>query len=161
MATRARALSQHALRAVAIGLIVLALLWNPHTVIPLYFLAFIITLITQFFIPAKALEWPMLVDKCDMVPALSLFNITLTVAQTLGFLVVGGLITLLFPPFHLSLGLASVQVHLETSPELIDEYLAQCLDQKQVFRLFNRPSRLINHYQNFILDPTIETGTCP
>ena len=100
----------NALRAVATGLIVVALLWNPHTVIPLYFLAFVISLITQFFIPAEASAIPLLVDKKDLVPALSLFNITLTIAQALGFLVIGGLITALFPPFHISLGFFSVQV---------------------------------------------------
>ena len=88
----------NALRAVASGLMALALLWNPHTVIPLYFLAFVISLITQFFTPAEAAAIPQLVDKHDLVLALSLFNITLTLAQALGFLVVGGLITALFPP---------------------------------------------------------------
>ena len=36
----------NALRAVATGLMVVALLWNPHTVIPLYMLAFAISLIS-------------------------------------------------------------------------------------------------------------------
>lgn len=100
----------NALRAIATGLIVLALLWNPHTVIPLYLLAFVISLITQFFIPAEASAIPLLVDKNDLVPALSLFNITLTLAQALGFLLLGGLITALLPPFGLSLGFLRVQV---------------------------------------------------
>jgi MFS family permease len=100
----------NALRAVASSLIVLALLWNPHTVIPLYFLAFAISLITQFFIPAEASAIPLLVGKHQLVPALSLFNITLTIAQAFGFLVLGGLITALFPTFHLSLGFINVQV---------------------------------------------------
>jgi MFS family permease len=100
----------NALRAVATLLIVVALLWNPHTVIPLYVLAFVISLITQFFTPAEASAIPQLVGKKDLVAALSLFNITLTIAQALGFLVVGGLITSLFPPFRLSLGFTSVQV---------------------------------------------------
>jgi Na+/melibiose symporter-like transporter len=100
----------NALRAVATGLIVVALLWNPHAVIPLYFLTFVISLITQFFTPAEASAIPLLVSKNDLVPALSLFNITLTLAQALGFLLLGGLITALFPPFHLSLGLINLQV---------------------------------------------------
>jgi MFS family permease len=100
----------NALRAIATGLIVLALLWNPHTVIPLYLLAFAISLITQFFIPAEASAIPLLVDKNDLVPALSLFNTTLTLAQALGFLLLGGLITALLPPFGLSLGFLRVQV---------------------------------------------------
>src|SRR2546421_9850992 len=44
----------NASRAVATALLVLALLWNPHTVIPLYFLAFVISVISQFFSPAEA-----------------------------------------------------------------------------------------------------------
>jgi len=100
----------NALRAIATGLIVLALLWNPHTVIPLYLLAFVISLITQFFTPAEASAIPLLVNKNDLGPALSLFNITLTIAQALGFLLLGGLITALLPPFGLSLGFLHVQV---------------------------------------------------
>src|SRR5947209_1191977 len=100
----------NALRAVATGLIVLALLWNPHTVLPIYFLTFFISLVTQFFTPAEASAIPLLVSKKDLAPALSLFNITLTIAQALGFLVLGGLITALFPPFSLSLGFIQLQV---------------------------------------------------
>jgi MFS family permease len=100
----------NALRAASTGLLVLALLWNPHTVIPLYFLAFVTSLITQFFTPAEASAIPLLVDKSELPPALSLFNITFTIAQVLGFLLLGGLITALFPPFRLSLGFTSVEV---------------------------------------------------
>src|SRR5713101_5519233 len=100
----------NALRAVTTGLIVFALLWNPHMLIPLYFLTFVISLVTQFFIPAEASAIPLLVSKNDLAPALSLFNITLTIAQALGFLLLGGLVTALFPPFHLSLGSLRVQV---------------------------------------------------
>src|SRR5258708_5753805 len=100
----------NALRAASTGLIVLALLWNSHTVIPLYLLAFATSLITQFFTPAEASAIPLLVDKNELAPALSLFNITFTIAQVLGFLLLGGLITALFPPFRLSLGFTSVQV---------------------------------------------------
>src|ERR1700694_4663956 len=92
------------------GLIVVALLWNPHLLIPLFFLTFVISLVTQFFIPAEASAIPLLVSKSDLAPALSLFNITLTIAQALGFLVLGGLLTVLFPSFHLSLGFLQVQV---------------------------------------------------
>ena len=102
--------ASNALRAAATGLMVLALLLNPHSVISLFFLAFAISLITQFFMPAEATSIPLLVGKNDLVPALSLFNITLTLAQALGFLVVGGLITALFPPFQLALGFMKVEV---------------------------------------------------
>lgn len=100
----------NALRAGTTGLIVWTLLWNPHLLLPLFFLTFLISLVTQFFIPAEASAIPLLVSKHDLAPALSLFNITLTIAQALGFLVLGGLLTVLFPPFHLSLGSLHIQV---------------------------------------------------
>ena len=100
----------NALRAVAMGLMVFALLWNPHTIIWIYFLAFFISLVTQFFTPAEASAIPLLVDKKDLVSALSLFNITLTLAQALGFLVLGGLVTALVPPFQVSLGITNIRV---------------------------------------------------
>ena len=100
----------NALRASTTGLIVVALLWNPHMLIPLYFLTFVISLVTQFFTPAEASAIPLLVSKNDLAPALSLFNITLTIAQALGFLLLGGLITALFPSFRLSLGFIHIQV---------------------------------------------------
>src|ERR1700730_14545322 len=100
----------NALRATTTGLIVVALLWNPQMLLPLYFLTFVISLVTQFFTPAEASAIPLLVSKNDLAPALSLFNITLTAAQALGFLVLGGLLTVLFPSFHLSFGFLHVQV---------------------------------------------------
>ena len=98
------------LRAVAMGLMVFVLLVDPYTVVWLFFLAFAISLISQFFTPAEASAIPLLVDKEDLVSALSLFNITLTIAQALGFLVLGGLVTSLFPPFDVTLGVIHVHV---------------------------------------------------
>ena len=98
------------LRAIASGLMVFALLVNPHTLVTLYFLAFVISLISQFFTPAEASAIPLLVERKDLVSALSLFNITLTIAQALGFLVLGGLVTSLFPPFDIVLG--SIRLHV-------------------------------------------------
>src|SRR5581483_9509441 len=100
----------NALRATTTGLIVVALLWNPHMLLPLYFLTFVISLVTQFFTPAEASAIPLLVSKHDLAPALSLFNITFTIAQALGFLVLGGLLTVLFPSFSLAFGFLRVQV---------------------------------------------------
>ena len=98
------------LRAAAMGLMVFVLLVNPHTVVWLFFLAFAISLISQFFTPAEASAIPLLVSRRDLVSALSLFNITLTIAQALGFLVLGGLVTSLFPPFDIALGLIHVHI---------------------------------------------------
>ena len=100
----------NALRAIASGLIVVALLWNPNTVIPLFLLNFFISMVTQFFMPAESSAIPLLVGKRNLVPALSLFNITLNVAQAVGFLLLGRLIEGFFSPFRLRLGFTSVTV---------------------------------------------------
>src|SRR5713226_5078787 len=50
----------NALRAATTGLIVFALLWNPRMLVPLFFLTFLISLVTQFFIPAEASAIPLL-----------------------------------------------------------------------------------------------------
>src|ERR1017187_10177476 len=52
----------------------------------------------------------MLVGRKELVPALSLFNITLTLAQAIGFLLLGRLISAIFSPFHLALGFTRVLV---------------------------------------------------
>jgi Na+/melibiose symporter-like transporter len=100
----------NALRAIATLLIVLALIWNPRTVLPLFFLNFFISMVTQFFMPAESSAIPLLVGKRNLVPALSLFNITLNVAQAIGFLLLGRLIESIFSSFSLPLGLARVTI---------------------------------------------------
>src|SRR5579875_1404874 len=82
----------NALRGIASFLMVVALVWKPATVIPLFFLNFFISMVTQFFMPAESSAIPLLVGKENLVPALSLFNITLNVAQAIGFLLLGLLI---------------------------------------------------------------------
>jgi Na+/melibiose symporter-like transporter len=100
----------NALRAIATFLIVVALIWNSQTVIPLFLLNFFISMVTQFFMPAESSAIPLLVGKRNLVPALSLFNITLNVAQAIGFLLLGRLIEGIFSPFSLPLGLTRVTV---------------------------------------------------
>ena len=92
------------LRAFAMFLIVLGLLWNPHTATTLYILSFITSLIAQFFTPAEAASIPLLVGEERLVAAISLFNITLTLSQVVGFLLLGQLIAFLIPAFSFALG---------------------------------------------------------
>lgn len=100
----------NALRAIATLLLVVALVWNPNTVIFLFLLNFLISMITQFFMPAESSAIPLLVGKENLVPALSLFNITLNIAQAIGFLVLGRLVVGFFSDFHLNLGFTSATV---------------------------------------------------
>jgi MFS family permease len=98
------------LRALATALLVGALLWNSQALVALFVLTCLISLVTQFFTPAEASAIPLLVGERDIEPALSLFSITLTLAQVLGYLVIGGLLTSLLPTFHLTLGVLHLEV---------------------------------------------------
>src|SRR5713101_6481876 len=82
------------LRAIATFGFVISLLLNQHQLIPVYLITFLISAIGQFFGPAEGATIPMLVNEQELMPALSLFNITFILSQALGFL--------LFAPIILS-----------------------------------------------------------
>ncbi len=100
------------LRAGTMLLIVISLLFNSTNLLPLYVLTFITSLIGQFFIPAEGASIPLLVKENELVPALSLFNITMTLSQAIGFLLLGGLVSRIFPPFTLQL--AGLTLHVQS-----------------------------------------------
>lgn len=87
------------LRMVTMLLVVVALLWNRSSLWPLYVLTFLASTIGQFFIPAEGAAIPTLVGEQELMAALSLFNISLTIAQAVGFLLLGRIVATLFPPF--------------------------------------------------------------
>ncbi len=89
------------LRMGTMVLIVVSLLMNRDSIWPLYVLSYLTALIGQFFIPAEGSSIPILVGENDLLPALSLFNISITVSQALGFLLLGRVVATLFPPFTL------------------------------------------------------------
>ncbi len=68
---------------------VASLLIDRADVAPIYLLTFLIAVVSQFFTPAEGAAIPLLVDERELVNALSLFNITFTLAQALGFIVLG------------------------------------------------------------------------
>jgi MFS family permease len=92
------------LRMVATFLLVVSLLIDPSNLWPLYVLAFMTSLIGQFFMPAEGSSIPLLVGERELMPALSLFNISFTVSQALGFLLLGRVLTAIFPSFTFQLG---------------------------------------------------------
>jgi MFS family permease len=100
------------LRAITVALMVISLLTNRTDLLPLYLLTFTTSLIGQFFIPAEGASIPLLVGEGELVPALSLFNITMTLSQAIGFLLLGGIIAHVFPPFTLQL--ATVTLHVQS-----------------------------------------------
>src|SRR5690242_3423738 len=64
------------LRMATMLLLVVSLLANNTNLWPLYVLTFVTSLIGQFFIPAEGSSIPLLVGERDLMPALSLVNIS-------------------------------------------------------------------------------------
>lgn len=89
------------LRAIATIGFVVALLTNRHQLITIYLLTILISSIGQFFTPAEGASIPMLVNEDELVPALSLFSITFTLSQALGFILFAPLLLSLLPTFHI------------------------------------------------------------
>jgi MFS family permease len=86
------------LRAVAAVAFAVALHANQSAIIPAILLSFITATIGQFFAPAEGASIPLLVYPDELVNALSLFNITFTISQALGIIVLGPAIILFVPP---------------------------------------------------------------
>ncbi len=92
------------LRMVMMLLICASLLFNRTALWPLFALTFLSSLISQFFTPAEGASIPLLVGEQELMPALSLFNITITLAQAIGFLLLGRVVAAIFPNFTLHIG---------------------------------------------------------
>jgi len=87
------------LRAAATFLFVLTLLVDPHLLLPIYLLTFLISSIGQFFTPAEGSAIPLLVSDDELMPALSLFNITFMLSQALGYVIFAPILLNLLPTF--------------------------------------------------------------
>jgi MFS family permease len=92
------------LRIVTMLLMFVSILVDRTNVWPLFGLMFLTSLIGQFFIPAEGSSIPLLVGERDLMPALSLFNISMTLSQAIGFLILGSIVTKIFQPFSFMLG---------------------------------------------------------
>src|SRR5579885_746222 len=90
------------LRAIASFAFVISLLTNRHQLLPIYLLTFLVSSIGQFFAPAEGSTIPLLVSDDELMPALSLFNITFMLSQALGFILLAPLALSLIPSFTLS-----------------------------------------------------------
>lgn len=91
----------NALRAIASLGFVLTLIINSNALIPVYALIFFIALVGQFFAPAEGAAIPLLVHEDELVNALALFNITFTLSQAAGLIVMGPLIVATLVPYSL------------------------------------------------------------
>ena len=92
----------NALRAGIALIFVLSLLVNPAALWPVYTLTFCLAVVGQFFGPAEGAAIPKLVHKNELMNALALFNITFTLAQVAGLILLGPLALLLIPTITLA-----------------------------------------------------------
>lgn len=97
------------LRALATFLFVISLLVNRTQLFPAYLVTFLVSGIGQFFTPAEGASIAMLVSEEELMPALSLFQVTFMLSNALGLIILGPLILLLLPTIHL-LGLSVVPI---------------------------------------------------
>jgi MFS family permease len=88
-------------RAVSTALFVVALLFDPHQYLYIYALAFLFSLVGLFFSPAEGAIIPRLVGEAELLPALSLYNLTLNASQAVGLLILGPLALDLLPSMML------------------------------------------------------------
>jgi MFS family permease len=92
--------ASNCLRAIATSIFVISLVLNRSQLIPVYLLTFLISTIGQFFTPAEGSAIPMLVSEEELMPAISLFNITFMLSQALGFILFAPLALSLLPTFR-------------------------------------------------------------
>ncbi len=88
-------------RSLSAALFVVALLINPHQYLFIYALAFLFSLVGLFFSPAEGAIIPRLVGEAELLPALSLYNLTLNASQAVGLLIFGPLALDLLPTIAL------------------------------------------------------------
>jgi MFS family permease len=94
--------ASNCLRAIATLVFMGVLLINHNLLLPAYLLTFLISSIGQFFTPAEGSAIPLLVSDEELMPALSLFNITFMLSQALGFIIFAPLLLSFLPTFHIS-----------------------------------------------------------
>ncbi len=104
------------LRLITMLMMFFSLVYDRGNIWPLFALLFLTSLIGQFFIPAESASIPLLVGSRELMPALSLFNITITISQAIGFLLLGRLVLDIFRPFDIHLG--SLVLHTEPTDML-------------------------------------------
>ena len=90
------------LRAIATFIFIISLLIDRHQLVPIYLLTLLISSIGQFFTPAEGASIPLLVSEEELIPALSLFNITFMLSQALGFILIAPIILTLLPAFMIT-----------------------------------------------------------
>jgi MFS family permease len=98
------------LRAVAAFIFSVSLFLDEKAILPAYAVSFFIATVGQFFTPAEGAAIPLLVHQEELINALSLFNITFTIAQALGLIVLAPAIVAFTPVITIGSATRNVQV---------------------------------------------------
>ena len=98
------------LRAIACVIFAAVLFIDSTPLLPVYIIAFFIALVGQFFAPAEGAAIPLLVRRDELIHALSLFNITFTLAQAAGLIILGPLMLALIPTFQFGSGSTAIDI---------------------------------------------------
>jgi MFS family permease len=96
--------ASNAVRALLAFGFVATILLSATAFIPLYLLTFLSSVVGQFFGPAEGASIPLLVGDEELVPALSLFNMTFSVSQAIGLVIVGPLFLFFAPTLSFTIG---------------------------------------------------------
>ncbi|MDE3228467.1 MAG: MFS transporter [Chloroflexota bacterium] len=128
------------LRAVASVAFIFALIVLPHSVWPVYALTFFIAMVGQFFTPAEGAAIPRLVHRQELINALALFNITFTLAQAAGLIVIGPLALLFIPGFRLG----TAHVGLDVTPVMTLFAIITLLYIVCAALIFSIPGRMLS-----------------
>lgn len=102
----------NAVRALLAFGFIAAIMLGAKAIALIYCLTFLSSVVGQFFGPAEGATIPLLVGEDELLPALSLFNITFSISQALGLVIIGPLILFFAPTLTLPFG----QPHLVLTP---------------------------------------------
>lgn len=89
------------LRSIATLGFVISLIIDSNQLVVVYLLTLLVSGIGQFFAPAEGATIPMLVSDDELMPALSLFQITSMLSNALGFLLLAPLLLIFLPALHI------------------------------------------------------------
>lgn len=78
------------------AVVVLGYIFFSDSLVTIYAVTFVFSVISQFFLPAEAAMIPALVEKRRLITANSLFNLTFTFSQLLGIVIIAPVVIKLF-----------------------------------------------------------------
>ena len=123
------------------ALLMAGFLFAPESLVAIYSVTLVASIISQFFAPAEGAILPLLVRRNQLITATSLFNLTFTVAQIAGFILIGPTLYKLLGPTALFVAvvvmyvLASICCALLPTREKVEGTVRQAISRALDLRL--------------------------